>query len=416
MWRRNFFWKLSGLTFGGGLAFVFQLALMRYLGPMDFGRWSLALGWAGLFTILIDYGFNPILTRDLARAPDLAQPYWRAVLKGKLSLSLVAALGLLAVGLLTSPVAFSWPLLLAAFIFLAASSIAETVQSLTYALDCFRLGTALAILQKGLPAAIGFGAMALGAALPTLAGAIVFGSGVALIVSLIAAQRAIPKAAPGQSVPLQPLLLMALPLFLQNLFIVIYFRIDTVMIGAFAGAEQAGLYAAAYRFFELSNIIPTALIAAWIAPLSRDALHEAGRRQFRKAFVIFGGFAAFGFLILRIVAWIAPRYLLGSDYRSVQPILSALSWTVFFYYPDFLLTTMLVLLGRTRRNTLYAGLCALANVVLNLWAIPRYGGIGAAWATLFTEGLLFGFCLWTVIRTMVSLPRGATSQSGSASR
>jgi Na+-driven multidrug efflux pump len=32
---------------------------------------------------------------------------------------------------------------------------------------------------------------------------------------------------------------------------------------------------------------------------------------------------------------------------------------------------------------------ALINIVLNIWWIPIYGAMGAAWATIVSEGLLF---------------------------
>jgi O-antigen/teichoic acid export membrane protein len=46
------------------------------------------------------------------------------------------------------------------------------------------------------------------------------------------------------------------------------------------------------------------------------------------------------------------------------------------------------------------------NVGLNLWAIPRWGHLGAAWATLVTEGVVLVLCLLVVRRIVDLRPDG----------
>ena len=45
-----------------------------------------------------------------------------------------------------------------------------------------------------------------------------------------------------------------------------------------------------------------------------------------------------------------------------------------------------------------AGFSALLNIGLNFWLIPVYGAMGAAWATLVTEGVLAVFLLARITR------------------
>jgi len=397
MWRKNFAWKMSSLLVGGGLAFVFQIVAMRYLGPRGYGYWSLAISWAGLFAVLVDYGFNPLLSRDIARNPSEARSYLRSVIKGKMVLAICAGVLLLLTWRYTPAVSLSGKLLLVAFLYLCCISTAESLQSITSALEKFRLGAALSVLQKALPALAGFFVIYTGGSELHLFIGVAALSFITVISSFFRIQREVRVSDSIKRHPLQPLLAAGLPLFLQNLFILVYFRVDTLMIGHYTTPDQAGLYGAAYRFFELSNVVPTALLAAWIAPLSKGIENKASVTQFYSVLKLFMGFALLGIFLLELLAWVSP-HVLGPAYALARPVLMCLSLTLLFYFPNFLLTTMLVFLGKPHWNMVLAGFCAVFNIGANMWGIPRWGAFAAAWTTLATEGLLFIFSLLAVQR------------------
>jgi O-antigen/teichoic acid export membrane protein len=52
------------------------------------------------------------------------------------------------------------------------------------------------------------------------------------------------------------------------------------------------------------------------------------------------------------------------------------------------------------RLAFYSGAGAVANVVLNLVLIPRYGALGSAWATVATEILTMLLMLGTCLRSL----------------
>jgi Na+-driven multidrug efflux pump len=41
------------------------------------------------------------------------------------------------------------------------------------------------------------------------------------------------------------------------------------------------------------------------------------------------------------------------------------------------------------------------NIILNIWWIPIYGAMGAAWATIVSEGLLFFGLLLRNVRELI---------------
>src|ERR1041385_342248 len=98
----DFSTKLTGSLLGGGVAFLYSILLMRRLGPDLFGQFSFALGWAALFNTIVDFGLNPIVTRDVAQSPALGRRYYSLVLNAKVVLFIVAGIALILVAPLSA--------------------------------------------------------------------------------------------------------------------------------------------------------------------------------------------------------------------------------------------------------------------------------------------------------------------------
>jgi O-antigen/teichoic acid export membrane protein len=79
----------------------------------------------------------------------------------------------------------------------------------------------------------------------------------------------------------------------------------------------------------------------------------------------------------------------GQGYAGGGGALAVLLWAHFFGFVGVLLAQLLV--ARRQEHALAALLVAAAvgNVLINLWAIPRYGEMGAAWASFAAYALPF---------------------------
>ena len=63
---------------------------------------------------------------------------------------------------------------------------------------------------------------------------------------------------------------------------------------------------------------------------------------------------------------------------------------------NFLLSNVLITSGREKINTWNLIIATIINILLNLALIPEYGAEGAAWATVFCEGVLVMAMSWQV--------------------
>lgn len=78
-----------------GFSFLVSVLIGRNLGAVALGQYSLALAWSLTLAQFADLGMNTLLTRELAREPDLTPRYVSAALYAKTVLALGLALLLL---------------------------------------------------------------------------------------------------------------------------------------------------------------------------------------------------------------------------------------------------------------------------------------------------------------------------------
>jgi len=384
---RNPAWKLAGNLIGGGAYFAFTLLLARLLGPEGYGQYTFALGWAGLFALLPDFALNPVLSRDLARRPEMGRAYTARVLTTKALLASMAAALLVAATAAHTPARRLAPMVGAAFLFLLATSLAETGQALAAAYERFPAGAGLNLAQKGLVSVAGLAAATSGLGPSDVLWTVTGAGAAGLALTTVYWHRSLRTRVAPYAQSATDLARAAFPLFLQTVFISIYSRIGTILLGTLKGDAQTGLYGAAYRFVEASHVLPAAFVAATTARLARADGGEWSllvRRSLAgmlvMAVAVAGGLAA--------VAGLVPRFVYTEEYAAVTGLLRTLALSIPFLYVNYALNLMLTVRGRAPANAWISGAAVAFSLAANLWAIPRWGARGAALTCVLTEAFI----------------------------
>jgi O-antigen/teichoic acid export membrane protein len=168
--------------------------------------------------------------------------------------------------------------------------------------------------------------------------------------------------------------------------------IDSLMIDKFIGIKEVAFYGLAYKIY--SNMVqPAYYFVNSIFPiLSGKSEHK--RSLFKRSLLIILGSLV---LIIPLAYLLAPlmiRILAGSGYEASVTVLRILLIPLFFAYFNHLLGFTLIAKGG-QKQILVLGLITLVfNFVGNLIMIPKFGIVGAAWVTGFTEGMA---CLLTIL-------------------
>ncbi len=193
------------------------------------------------------------------------------------------------------------------------------------------------------------------------------------------------------------LMRLYLPFFIFNILTLVHLRLDTLMVGILLNLVQVAYYDLGMQMLEVARFVIRPFNSVFYPLFSEMAAQgrwsELRRRavQLTGAALILGLLASIGMLVLGGPVIV---FLFGASYEpSVAPT-RILFLSTPFIYMHFILTILANALHLERQSAWLLAGSALLNFALNLFVIPRYGIIGAAWTTLASQLVLALSILW----------------------
>ena len=374
---------LSGL-----MSLGFGLWLARRIGPETFGSLSVALATVAIFGALSSLGIGTIVTQQFTHGG--LHETRRAALAARLGGGILALLILAGMAVLEPSrqeglllFCLAWTVLLQAVEVdewrLIATGDATTLAATRLATAL--LGTLLRIVA-------------------VLADAPLFVLGLLYSTEYLlrgwAYHRSLQRLPPtvpvapwsSQLAPALSLLRRSWPLAVSTLAILLYMRIDQVMLGEISGPAAAGIYSVAVNLTEALYLIPVLLLRAYTPELMRAASEP--ERFLPKLLQVLRVATWIGVSLCLATTLLGPTligWLLGPDYEAVGPLLQVQAWALLFVGFGVFNGFWLVQQGLERLALARTLAGAVCNILLNLWWIPAAGPLGAAWATLCSQAL-----------------------------
>lgn len=180
------------------------------------------------------------------------------------------------------------------------------------------------------------------------------------------------------------------PFGASGLFYLIYFQSSIILLSYFTDDFSAGLYNVAFIVMTAVYLFPNVIYQRFLLP----KLHRLANQNIEELYKIYktGNFfmLATGVLVMFIVWLGSPTFLpilFDYTYRDSIDILMVLAIAIPFRFVASSAGAILVTRQNMRIKVKLMGFCAIANVILNLILIPRYGYFGCALATVLTEFL-----------------------------
>jgi len=184
------------------------------------------------------------------------------------------------------------------------------------------------------------------------------------------------------------------PLILSGLAIMVYMRIDQIMIGNIIGEREVGIYSAAVRISEIWYFIPMAIFSS-VYPKMIEYRKQSQYLYFKRSQQLFNFMVILGYSVGLFFVFFSKtivNFLFGSQYLQASNILSVHIWTGVFVSLGVVSSQFLLVENYTKLLFHRTALGAIFNIVFNLALIPKYGGVGAAISTLISQfivGYLF---------------------------
>jgi O-antigen/teichoic acid export membrane protein len=393
----------------GVVGFLAIILFTRLLSPEDFGRYALAFSVMTLAHVAVFSWLEAAMARFwAAQAPGAAQGHFASLYRTAFALSagFVVVAGL---------AAWFWPVDPLFRIALAAGLLGAPARCLVkLAQERYRAAGEvskaanldIAVAVGGLAIGIGFALMGAGGAAPLL------GLGLAPMAALpFVLPGELKQARGGGFEPgrVREYALYGYPIAASLALTVVLASTDRFLLAIYMDEAAVGAYHASYSIANrtldvLFLWLGTAGQPALVMALERGGLErlKVAAREQLSTFLLIGLPAAAG---VALVARPLSEVLIGEELRtaaaSVTPwiALSALLFGLTAYYFGQAFT-----LGKkTKRLLIAMAIPAGLNVVLNLILVPRFGLMGAAWATAASFGVGM-VSTWLIGRRVMALP------------
>ncbi|MFB2938666.1 flippase [Aerosakkonemataceae cyanobacterium BLCC-F154] len=386
----NISWLLGERVFRMAVSFLLLAWTARYLGVNDFGLLNYAIAFSDMFSPLFQLASSQIVFRDLVTHPSEKEEILGTAALLKFIIGIFVFI--LAVGTifflqpndsLTIKLVFiiSIPSLISGFSIIESwfQSQVEMKYTIWARNSVFIITTLMRIVLLELQAPLIFFAwlVVIESVLNTLG----FISIYHLTKQSILAWRANWERAKN-------LMRISWPLILSSLSIIVYLRIDQVMLGQLADAKAVGIYAIAVRLSEVWPFASTAIVKS-VSPSIIAARKDSEEVYYKKIQKLCNLQAALVYCIAIPMTFLSTplvTLLFGKDFAPAGIVLSIHIWSAMFLFLGYVKEVWIITEGLTGFAFAFSFAGAIMNLILNFLLIPKYREVGAAIATVISYG------------------------------
>ena len=392
----NIGWLFFDKVLRMGVGLLVGVWVARYLGPEQFGLFSFATAFIGLFGAVAGLGLQSIVVRDIVRDPTCKEE--------TLGTSAVLQLGggMFAYGLILGTIFWLRPedalakllvAILGSMMLLKASEVA------VYWFESQVLSKYTVWVQNGsflVFAAVKVTFILANAPLLAFAWATVAEAAlVALLLLVILGVHG-----PGlrklkvSLARAKVLLADSWPLMLSGLAIALYMKIDQIMLGQILGDEAVGIYSAATRISEVWYFIPMMIVAS-VFPAILEAKKQSEALYYQRLQRLYDLMVWLSVVVALPMTFLAGPIvvlLFGSAYAEAGTVLAIHIWASVFVFLGVASSQWFIAENRQLLSFQRTLMGAVINVGLNFILIPHFGVAGAAYATVLAQasvGLLY---------------------------
>ncbi|MFM1745776.1 MAG: hypothetical protein RLZZ630_1713 [Bacteroidota bacterium] len=399
--QRKFITNLAFLLFLNLLIKPFWIlgidrAVQNEVGAASYGLYAALFNFSFLFNILLDFGITNFNNRNIARHNHLLKKH----LSGILTLRLVLAGVYFLVSLLVaSLVGYSGRELVLLTVLLFNQGLLSLIlylRSNIAGLHLFRIDSVVSVLDRSIMIVI-CGIVLWGGVtdepfriewfvwIQTLA----YATTALLTFAFLKTKLGDLKTNWDSRFALV-ILKKSYPFAILILLMTFYNRIDSVMLERLlpGGAEQAGIYAQAYRLLDSVNMIAY-LFSVLLLPMFSTMIKQ--KKPMEDLVELSFSLIAVPALIVMAACTVYSQDIMDALYiHHVEESAAVFSVVIHCFLAMgsvYIFGTLLTAHGSLKALNIVAASAMCLNIALNLWLIPRYQAMGAAFSGLITQAV-----------------------------
>lgn len=370
----------------------------RFFTESALGGYFVAIALTNLIASLTELGIQNPLIREMTLHLQQTRHYLGSALLVRLVLSVVAYTLMIVIGVLLGYASTIVTMIVYLGLAEIVNSIAQLYRCVFRAHEEMKYEAWTVVAERGIFFLVGGSAILLNYDLVNVCQVMLIASGINLFLSIgFTRYRFTPLSFQPSRQIIVVLMQQALPFAIGNLFNLLYFRVDAIMLSKLSpyGVDANTWYGLAYTIVNAFTILPGAFVMGAMFPVLSRA-YEKNRDKLSEAYtfgvrwmVICGVPLAVGLAMLshEITVVLFPAY----TPNTVEKIARALRWLSVPGGLIFLTSVVLTVLRAADKRKAFSvlmGTTALLNIGLNLMLIPRFSHVGAAIAMVVSEAFL----------------------------
>ncbi|MGM0512484.1 MAG: flippase [Pseudomonadota bacterium] len=381
----NMLWLSGDSIFRMGLGFIVTVWLARYLGPETFGLFNYALAIIAIYSSVASLGMNGVVVRELIKEPDNSGKIMGTSFILQLIGSFTATIFVILTIIMlrpNEPNILSIVLVMSPSILLRSTDVIKYWFESTISAKNTVIAQNVAFIISSLAKII---AMFCGLSYIVLAITVTLEAMVvALMLVLLYKRKKIKVQWVFDYPTLKKLFKQSWPLVFSGLALMLYMRVDQIMIGNLIDNAAVGVYSVAVKMIEVWYFFPIAIVSSLFPKIIKEKSISEERYNERMQFlydimVVLGVSLAF---FATFLSDFIIGFFYGIEYQEAATLIKIYSWVSVFYFLSSASGRWYINEGLQMyafsRNLFGLIICVLLNFIL----IPLYGTKGSALSTL----------------------------------
>lgn len=377
----NLFWAILGKISNLLSGLIVGIIIARYLGPEQYGLMNYVISYVFLFQVFASFGLDSIETREEARRPEqkdtiIGSAFFIKIVIGIITIALCVGSSclvesdmsvVLLVLLYSSTIVINSAQVIRNYFF----SIIQNEYVVKTEIFSTIIGIFLKLLLLYIHADLVW--FILVCVIDPIVVAIGYSYAYTRKVASVFQWKV-------NMQEVRYLMKESFPLLMTNAAVIIYQRIDTVMIGQMIDKESVGYFSVASRFVEILIYIPMVL-AQTITPIlvkSRERNREEYHRRAQHFMDLSVWSSLFASVLMALIAYPLITILFGMEYLPAVIVLQVMSFKAVSVALSNTAGALLVTEGLQKFAILRDGFGCIVCIVLNMLLLPKLGIVGAA--------------------------------------
>lgn len=386
------------------LGAVYRICIANYLGDVEFGKYVFITTYIGYFSALSLFGLRYVVTRDVARKPELYRSIlWQSLkIRGTTTLLAISSAYGILLFMHKSPDVHIGVLVYGVSLFAVAAM--DIIEGMIVARESSAYITISALVSNAIKIAVGIYLLRLGYGLITILWLYTvvsaFNTALSWLFFRIAYSKVEPSTTQDGAKVTRFLLREALPFFYVSLIGKIYYKNDVLILSILKGDRVVGWYGAAYLPVDALLTLGFSVTSAAYPIMSRLSGGDAGNlRHFHNSL---SRYLMLMFIPVALLLTACGPELMGmvfnmDKFGAAAPTIRLLGWMPVSETVTLGMGSVLAATYNQRLTVRLTIINTIVNLGLCLALIPRFSYLGAAIGTVVS-----GFITLTIVTVAVN--------------